>query len=564
MKVAVPLLASLLCAACACGPAGNEVAFTHGVASGDMRADSVVLWTRTAAPASLTPQVSLTPDFAHPMSLPRIDSSEAHDLTVKALATGLAPGTRYYYRFRGGESVSPVGTFHTAYAPRDDAPVKLVFSGDADWKWKPFPLAAALAREDADFFFFLGDVVYESQDYDGKSFANGLDAYRSKYRENREPRPASATAMVPLRDVYAAFGQYSVFDNHELGGTPEGGAMKAGGFVNRSKEFLDGVQAFSEYQPVRDERVSGTGDARLDGTGRFHYAVPWGANVELIVLDDRSYRDARIAPSDAPQAGSCERTMLGEAQVRWFEEALVAAQRRGAVWKVVVVSSPIQELGRASQVGFDFDSYKGWAGNFRCERSRLLKFIDEHAIDNVVFLTTDYHFTSMNQLVYDTVPGNPLSPRKHARNAFEIMTGPIGAIAGSPFRDRIPVPNLGTREADAKLVGLMNDAMRKAKLDPIGLEPDFPGLDAASVRVAGRPAGAWDAAAFASFATYSYVVLTFDSSSVRVQLKTMPYVPDPRKLRDDPAAEGEYEARRPIEAASFVVHAAGPAAGLKP
>ena len=550
-----PLLASVLCAACASLPAGNDATFTHGVASGDMRADSVVLWTRTASAARLTPELSLTPDFAGPTSLAPVESRAEHDFTAKTIATGLAPGTRYFYRFRAGDSASPTGTFRTAYSPQHNATVKIAFSGDADWKWKPYPLAAALAREDADFFFFLGDVVYESQDYEGKSSATDLAGYRFKYRENREPRPGSASGMVPLRDVYAAFGQYSVFDNHELGESPEGGAPNAGGFANRSREFLDGVRAYTEYQPVRTERVSGTGDARLDGTGRFYYAVPWGANVELIVLDDRSYRDARIPKPDAPEAGSCARTMLGPAQLRWFEEALVAAQRRGAVWKVIVVSSPIQELGRASQVGFDFDSFKGWAGNYRCERSRVLKFIDEHAIDNVVFLTTDYHFTSMNQLVYDTVPGNPLSPRKRARNAFEIMTGPIGAIAGSPFRDRIPVAHLGTREADSRLVTLMNDAMRKAGLDAIGLEPDFPGLEGRSIGIAGRPDGAWDAMAFASFATYSYVLLTFDSSSVRVQLKTMPYVPDPRKLRDDPAAESEYEARRPAEASSFVVRA---------
>jgi hypothetical protein len=294
----------------------------------------------------------------------------------------------------------------------------------------------------------------------------------------------------------------------------------------------------------------------MDGTARFYDAIPWGANVELIVLDDRSYRDVRIPKPDTPEAGACDRTMLGAAQLKWFQEALLRAQRRGAVWKVVVISSPIQELGRASQVGADFDSFKGWAGNYRCERSRLLKFIDEQAVDNVVFLTTDYHFTSMNNLVYDTDPGNPASARKRARNAFEIITGPMGAIAGSPFRDRIAIDNQGTREADAKIVGLMNDAMKKAGLDPIGLEADFPGLDAASVRIAGRPPGVVDPLAFASYATYSYVVLTFDQSSLHVQLKAMPYVANPRTL-EDPAAVKDYESRRPVEASSFVVRAMG-------
>jgi phosphodiesterase/alkaline phosphatase D-like protein len=93
----------------------------------------------------------------------------------------------------------------------------MVFTGDADWKWKPYPILASLAQENADFFLFLGDLLYESTNYAGKSVVEGLSGYRFKYRENREPRANSASGMLPMRDLYAAFGQYSVFDNHETG-----------------------------------------------------------------------------------------------------------------------------------------------------------------------------------------------------------------------------------------------------------------------------------------------------------------------------------------------------------
>jgi alkaline phosphatase D len=558
MKPLAPIVFLLLAGCAAQAPRENAEPFTHGVASGDMRGDSAVLWTRTREAATLVPELSTTPGFEMPARLAPIQSRAETDFTARTVATDLRPGSRYYYRFRVGDAVSRVGTFRTPYAPEDHATVRMAFTGDADWKWKPYPLAASLAQENLDFFFFLGDVVYESQDYDGKSYANDLPGYRAKYRENREPHPNSASGVVPLRDLYAAFGQYSVFDNHELGNAPEGGARTSGRFVNRSAPFQAGVRAFAEYQPVRSAEVAGTGDARLDGTGRFYYALPWGANVELIVVDDRSYRDARIENTDDPQAASCSRTMLGLPQLAWLEQALAAAQRRGAVWKVVIISSPIQELGRASQVQWPLDSSKSWAGNYRCERSRLLKFIDDNAIDNVVFLTTDNHYTSINQLAYDTTPGDERSPRKHARNAFEIITGPMGAIAGSPLRGQVAIADPGTRGADSRIVTILNDGMKRAGLDPIGLEADFPGLDAASVRIAGRPPGALDPVAFASYATYSYAVLTFDQSQVHVQLKSMPYVADPKVLRDDAAAERAYEARRPVEASSFVVRAVSP------
>lgn len=555
MKTSIaPLLSASFLSACAIAPAPSASPFTHGVASGDMRDGSAVIWTRAAGPARLTPQLSLTPGFESPTDLPPVDAGEESDFTVKAIATSLGAGTRYYYRFKSGDAVSPVGTFRTPYAADDHATVRMAFTGDADWKWKPYPVAAALVQENLDFFFFLGDLVYETLDLKGTRFASDLPGYRAKYRENREPRPGTSGGRVPMRDLYAAFGQYAVFDNHELGVNTEGGARTADGFANRSAGFGVSVRAFGEYQPMRLERVAGTGDARMEGTYRFYRSIPWGANVEMIVLDDRSYRDARIRDLDSPAADACDRTMLGAPQLAWFQEALQAAQRRGAVWKLVVISSPMQELGRGSQSRYEIDSAKGWAGNYRCERSRVLKFIDDHAIDNVVFITTDYHFTAINNLVYDSEPGDPRSPRKRARNAFEIMTGPMGAIAGSPLRNYVPMTGLGTREADARIVALMNEALRDASLDPIGLEPDFPGLDRASIRIASRPPGAPDALAFASFASYSYVVLTFDQSRVHVQLKLMPYVEKPEVL-DDPAARASYEARRPEEASSFSVMA---------
>ena len=404
---ALAIASTLAMAGCTSPAVRPDAPFAHGVASGDMTSDSTVLWTRTAGAASVTAELSLTPSFNEPRVLPAGNASPAGDFTVKTVASGLQAGTRYFYRFKAGGDVSPVGTFRTAYSPGQHAAVKMAFTGDADWKWKPYPILASLAQENADFFFFLGDLIYESTDYDFKSVAEDLDGYRFKYRENREPRPNSASRMVPMRELYAAFGQYSVFDNHETGtsltdkGAPrytEGGAPFKGGYVNKTEGFRARMQAYREYQPVREEVHAGTGDGRTEGTTRFYRSIGWGANVEMIVLDDRSYRDERLTSSLDLEATSCDRTMLGPVQLKWFEGALIAAKRRGAVWKVVIISSPIQEFGVKADVGVEMDGFKSWAGTYRCERNRILKFIDDNAIDNVVFLTTDNHYTAINNL----------------------------------------------------------------------------------------------------------------------------------------------------------------------
>jgi phosphodiesterase/alkaline phosphatase D-like protein len=524
-------------------------AFAYGVASGDMTSESAVLWTHTPGPATVIPELSLTPSFDHAQALPAATTSEASDFTVKALATGLQPGTRYFYRFRSGSEVSPIGSFRTAYASDQHAVIRMAFTGDADWRWKPYPILADLAQENLDYFLFLGDLIYESTDFAGESAVEDLRGYRFKYRENREPRSNSTSRMVPMRELYGAFGQYSVFDNHETGlskdaNAPpynEGGAQVAGGFVNQTDGFKVRIQAYREYQPVRDEMDTGTGDGRTDRTGKFYRAISWGANLEMIVLDDRSYRDVQLPDSAAPAATSCARTMLGPVQLKWFQDALLAAEQRRAVWKVVIISSPIQEFGRASQVGADMEGTKSWAGAYRCERNKLLKFVDDHAIDNVVFLTTDNHYTAINNLTYETVPDDPQSLRKPARNAFEILTGPLGAATGTPpYGRQIDIKGLGQREADRKILAVWNgerpDAdgqlmgLKQAGLDPIGLEANFPGLEVASIRSAGGSPGVVEPLAFATFRSYSYAVLTFDQSHLHVQVKAMLNVPDPSAL----------------------------------
>ena len=261
--------------------------------------------------------------------------------------------------------------------------------------------------------------------------------------------------------------------------------------------------------------------------------------------------------------------MLGAVQLKWLENALLAAKQRKAVWKLIVISSPIQEFGNAAQIGFDMEGTKSWAGIYRCERNKILKFIDDNAIDNVVFLTTDNHFTAINNLNYEVMPDDPRSQRKPARNAFEIMTGPLGAVTGTLPYIRAAVrkggaQGLSPREADRKILSAWNgdspDAdgklmgLSQAGLDRIGLEPGFPGLDIASIRTAAGQAGVAEPLAFASFNSFSYAVLTFDQSHVLVQIKTMPSVSDPSTLLKAEALR-EYERQRPQETLNFSVKA---------
>jgi alkaline phosphatase D len=546
-----PIGALLLALLLIVGPAAAQAptVFTHGVACGEPTSSEVVLWTRTASATSLTPQL-VDDAGAVAQELPPVQTHEDSDFTVKTIATGLAPGATLHYRFRGpvGE-LSPTGTCRTAPDPNVAAPLTFGFSGDADWKWRPYPVINALDKEPLDFFVFLGDLIYETTNPQGTQVVEDLAGYRAKYRQNRElPDGLPPSSDVPMRDLYASFGMFSVPDNHELGVSvrdqnapryTEGGAPASPGastFVNHTPGFDDRMRAYEEYQPLHDRQVSGTGDPRLDGTRQLYFTQPWGKSARLFLVDDRSYRDIRLPSSEDPQADDPSRTILGAPQLDWLKAGLLASQADGVIWKFVVISSPIQHIGRASEIGVDLDGTKSWEGGYRVERDRLLKFIADSAIDNVVFLTTDNHDTMINNLRYRAVPEDPLSALVPARNAFEILTGPLGAgfVYPAVKADLTGLSGRGAeRQVTATLVGDLQNTdgeqrgQRQGGVDPVGLEADFPGLIADSIVAEGGQDGVVEPEAFASFNTFSYAVLSVQDDLLTVRVMGHPAIQFP-------------------------------------
>src|SRR5262249_25393548 len=124
-----------------------------GVASGDATSTDAILWTRAVDPYNpqsvrLTAQVSTNSTFASGViNYPPGFTDATQDFTFKIDATGLQPGTRYYYRFMTtddlGLSVSQTGTFVTAPSATTSAPLHFGFTGDADGLMRPYPAADA-------------------------------------------------------------------------------------------------------------------------------------------------------------------------------------------------------------------------------------------------------------------------------------------------------------------------------------------------------------------------------------------------------------------------------------
>src|SRR5437870_3294079 len=71
-------------------PAGPG--FALGVAAGEIRQTSAILWTRANFPGPLTLQVSTNKQFAGPLLTRSLTATSAKDDAVQPFVTGLEPG----------------------------------------------------------------------------------------------------------------------------------------------------------------------------------------------------------------------------------------------------------------------------------------------------------------------------------------------------------------------------------------------------------------------------------------------------------------------------------------
>ncbi len=369
-----------------------------GVAAGDASSQDAILWTRavdTNAPATvaLTAQVATNLSFGSYLSF-AVSTDTTKDYTAKVVAGGLAASTKYYYRFTDGTNFSIVGTFKTAPATNAAVPVSFAFSGDCDGLIRPYALVSQIPAKNLDFFMFDGDTEYETSASIGSPAVTSTatatkaqlfaDFTRKYYQQFLPVNPGGQNCLQPF---FAGQGNYTAYDNHELGnkqyingGAPAGVAIStdpvnlptgtgfagrptdnadtnfstfATNYINKSAGFQTIQQVYMNYQPIKERgNISAPSDPRTDGTRLLYFAQQWGKNVLFVNVDDRSYRDIRLKLSDgstddtsSPRADNPNRTMLGATQLAWLEQTLLAAQQAGTPWKFVNISSPMDQIG---------------------------------------------------------------------------------------------------------------------------------------------------------------------------------------------------------------------------
>lgn len=407
------------------------VTFTHGVASGEVKRHSAVLWTRVDGEGRLLVEVSTDPTFPRSRTLRRAaDPSTATDFTARVRVSPLSPNQIYHYRWRSGTIVSEIGTFKTAPRRADEASVSFTFTGDTDGTLlgpipfhNDFEVFDAISREEADFFVYLGDTVYADSAVRtqilGLPPATTLEEFRDLYKTNR--------GFAALADLLKGTSTYVLWDDHEVRNDFDGQTIDPALYARGRKAFL-------EYMPLR--KAGFPRDPNCVGNPFFR-VFHWGKDVDLILLDERSCRSADVAavcvndlaPTLPPEIraqlaqqgfpvppvppGDClealfdpTRTLLGRVQKQLFKDALL---RSKAKFKFVLNEVPIQQL-----YALPYDRWEGYAA----ERAEILEFIRHRSIENVVFLTTDMHANLINEVFIDRFT----DPEPIAQ---EFTTGPV-------------------------------------------------------------------------------------------------------------------------------------------
>lgn len=320
--------------------------FVLGVASADAMADRVILWTYYEGFYPL--KVCVWTDDRKGIWADAIRGDGGY---VQMEVQGLKPYTYYRYAFSeidlDGQPIgqSQVGYFKTALAEGALQSIKLGAVSCVKYWFEPRVLEQA-AKENLDFFIFNGDNSYN----DGM---HTVGDYRGRW--------AQTISMKGNRDLRRSTSMIATLDDHDIEDNFDAE------HIDRNK-LKAGLQTYFEHMPMRRNQ---------ENPNQVWRKLSWGKTLDIFVLDCRTER----RPS--------QNQYVSRAQMNWLKQSLAGST---AMFKIIMNSVPITEY----PVWFPM-SHDRWQG-FPQQRQEILSFIDELQIQNLLWLSGDFHFTSLGRV----------------------------------------------------------------------------------------------------------------------------------------------------------------------
>lgn len=388
------------------GVAFSDYPFQLGIASGDPAADGFVLWTRLApkpmegggmSPINVAVDWMVSRDEKMSQVVAKGQEMASPELghSVHVEVEGLEPDRWYFYQFKAGSEVSPVGRTRTAPAPGVMLD-KLQFAVASCQHFETgyFTAYEHMVKEPLDLVVHLGDYIYEYAGKEGRvrkhigAEINSVDDYRQRISQYKMD-PA-------LQAMHAAVPWILTWDDHEFDNNYANAVSEESGIS--PKDFLirraNAYQAYYEHMPLRKSAIPRGPNMKL------YRKVNFGQLLEFDVLDTRQYRsDQPCGDKSGPlceDAFDPKTTMMGRKQEKWLKKQLTSSDSR---WNVLAQQVMMACIDRdpGEERRFSVDQWPG----YDTSRRRLMNFLGDEQISNPIVLTGDIHSNWVNELKVD-------------------------------------------------------------------------------------------------------------------------------------------------------------------
>jgi alkaline phosphatase D len=400
-----------------------------GVMSGDVTAGAAMVWSRADRPARMWVDVATNEAFKDARRVMGPAAFEGNGFTARLDLSGLPASADVFYRVSFQDLVhesafsEPVtGRLRTA-SVKADKPVCFVFSGDEagqGWgineRFGGYKVYEAMRREQPDFFIHSGDQIYadgpieaEVKLADGSMWTNlvteakshvaqTLDDFRGAFAYNQlDKNKRRFAAEVPF---LVQWDDHEVRNNWYPGQTI--GPEEKRYTTDRAASLLAARarQAMFEFNPIRHNPQD----------------------------PEQIYR-GRNSPNRQPVLDA-DSAFLGARQSAWLKQALKASK---ATWKVVASDMPISLIVADLNPDVPQGTYEAWANGDdgapsgrELELADILRFIKQHNIKNVVWVTADVHYAQATYFHPSKAKFTEFKP------FWEFVGGPINAGTFGP------------------------------------------------------------------------------------------------------------------------------------
>ncbi|MEX8191406.1 alkaline phosphatase D family protein [Comamonas guangdongensis] len=421
-----------------------------GVQSGDVLANSAIVWTRASRDARMWLEWSTTAGFAQSTRLRGPDLLSSSDGTGRIELQGLPAGQDIFYRvvledLASANVRSPAvsGHFRTPLAAHQPAtrPFRLVWSGDTAGQgfgineaFGGMRIYESMRQTNPDVFLHSGDTIYadgpipaEIKLRDGSLWQNIVTPEVSKVAETlNEFRGRHRYNLMDthVRALGSEVAQIWQWDDHEVTNNySDSKDLSANtAYTEKNIQLLAarGQRAFMEYAPMR---TFGAAEHQ-----RIYRVLPQGSLADIFVLDMRSYRGPNSHNLQTSESAATD--FLGRPQLEWL---IAGLKQSRATWKLIAADMPI---GLFVPDGKDPEGRSLWEAvangdhgvpkGRELEMARLLKGIKDAGIKNVVWLTADVHYTAAHHYSPERAQFQDFEP------FWEFVSGPLNAGGFGP------------------------------------------------------------------------------------------------------------------------------------